>query len=161
MPRPFWGFLCLDLGRLYIARNELQSYADAAAIASANRLDGTTAGITAAITEAQTNVNRWSFQSSSVTTVVVDFSTTPGAVFVPNPNPATGYAFVRVQASGNVPVYFAGLLQGSVGSQVVPATAIAGQTLALRAGRRSFSVFARCPCSQPYSHRPDTEFWVR
>ena len=143
--------LCLDLGRLYIAKNELQSFSDAAAIAAANRLNGTTAGIAAAVTEAQTNVNRWSFQNSSVAPVVVDFSTGPGETFVSDPNPATGYAFVRVQAQGSVSVYFAGLFQGALGSQVVQATAVAGQTLltALGDGAFPFSPDAHVPNPLP------------
>jgi uncharacterized membrane protein len=38
----------VDLGRMYIAKNELMAYTDAASIAAAVQLDGTTTGITRA-----------------------------------------------------------------------------------------------------------------
>src|SRR5579862_2114054 len=49
-----FGFLGLavDLGRMYIVKNETQSYADAAALAAALQLNGTSAGVTAAQTAA-------------------------------------------------------------------------------------------------------------
>ena len=36
--------LCVDLGRMYIAKNELQAYSDAAALSANRELDGTDAG---------------------------------------------------------------------------------------------------------------------
>ena len=38
--------LGVDLGRMYVARNELQSFTDSASIAAALQLDGTSSGIT-------------------------------------------------------------------------------------------------------------------
>jgi len=130
--------LCLDLARLYIAKNELQNYADAAAIAAANRLDGTAAGIANAISEAQTNVNKWYFDNSSVSSVTVDFATSPAGAFSSNPSPATGYAFTRVQVQGNVPVYFLPIFAGIGVSSTVKATAVAGQTLLSGLGDGAF-----------------------
>lgn len=40
--------ITVDLGRMYIAKNELMAYTDAASIAAAVQLDGTAAGITRA-----------------------------------------------------------------------------------------------------------------
>src|SRR5690349_783791 len=40
--------ITVDLGRMYIAKNELMAYTDAASIAAAVQLDGTSAGITRA-----------------------------------------------------------------------------------------------------------------
>src|SRR6266436_3949781 len=40
--------LAVDIGRMYITKNEAQSYADAGAVAAALKLDGTAAGLTAA-----------------------------------------------------------------------------------------------------------------
>src|SRR5215471_16995441 len=48
------GFIgvAVDVGRMYIVRNEAQSFADAAALAAAAELNGTTSGLTAATTAA-------------------------------------------------------------------------------------------------------------
>ncbi len=130
--------LCLDLARLYIAKNELQNFADASAIAATNRLDGTVAGILAATTEASGNVNKWYFDTSSVNTVTVDFAPSPSGAFASNPNPATGYAFTRVQAVGTVPIYFLPIFSGVGTSSNVQATAVAGQTLLNSLGDGAF-----------------------
>jgi len=37
--------LTVDLARMYIARNELQAYADAASLAAVEQLDGTDLGV--------------------------------------------------------------------------------------------------------------------
>jgi hypothetical protein len=143
--------LCLDLARLYVAKNELQGYADAAAIAAANRLDGTTTGISAATTEAQTNVNKWYFDTNSVGSVTVDFSNTSTSGFVTSPSPALGYAFVRVQAQGSVPIYFLPIFSGITTSRNVAATAVAGQSLqpSLGDGAFPFSPDAHVPLPLP------------
>jgi uncharacterized membrane protein len=118
--------LCLDLARLSIARNELQNYADAAAIAATDQLDGTTTGIDNAITEARTNVNKWHFDNNAVGTVIVDFATSPAGTFVANPNPAADYAFARIRARGSVPVHFLPIFAGLGVSRTVQATSVAG-----------------------------------
>src|SRR6266849_3472741 len=38
--------LAIDIGRMYITKNEAQGYADAAALAAAQQLDGTASGLT-------------------------------------------------------------------------------------------------------------------
>ena len=38
--------LCTDLSRMYIAKNELQAFSDAAALAATRHLDGTDTGLT-------------------------------------------------------------------------------------------------------------------
>ena len=116
--------LCMDLARLYIAKNELQNYADAAAIAATNRLDGTTTGISNATTEATTNVNKWFFDTTSVGTVTVDFATSPTGAFASSPNPATGYAFTRVQAQGTLPLYFMSIFSNVGATYNVSATSV-------------------------------------
>src|SRR5574340_1040803 len=79
--------LCLDLARLYIAKNELQNYADSAAIAAAAVLDGTSPGIANAPAEAQQNANKWYFDNSAVSSVIVDFATAFSGAFLTNPTP--------------------------------------------------------------------------
>ncbi|MBI3666983.1 MAG: hypothetical protein HY236_12320, partial [Acidobacteria bacterium] len=130
--------LCLDLARLYIAKNELQNYVDAAAIAATNRLDGTAAGISSAVSEAQNNVNKWYFGQNVVSSVTVDFATAYTGSFVTNPTPATDYRFARVQVSGSVPIYFLPILAGVSTSSNVSASAVAGQTLLPSLGDGAF-----------------------
>ncbi len=42
--------LCFDLGRMYITRNELQTYVDSASLMAAMELDGTDQGVINAVT---------------------------------------------------------------------------------------------------------------
>src|SRR5262245_1617692 len=70
------GMLALgvDLGRIYIAKNEAQTYVDSAALAGTLELDGTLEGISRARTAALANTNRWNFQSATFQGTTVDFS---------------------------------------------------------------------------------------
>src|SRR5437867_12270106 len=73
--------LCLDLGRLYITRNELQAYVDAAAVSAAYELDGTREGIAAAVAQATSNSNRWNLQTAPVEDLTVTFAIAPAAPY--------------------------------------------------------------------------------
>ena len=118
--------LCLDLARLYIIKNELQTYADAASIAATNRLNGTAAGITNATADATSGVNKWHLATQPVSSVNVDFATASTGPWLANPSPATGYRFARVHAQATVPIYFMPVFgQGTV--QAVGAISVAGQ----------------------------------
>src|SRR3982750_2669015 len=66
--------LAIDIGHMYIVKNEVQAFADAAALAAAQELDSTTTGITAARTDATNTINRYNFGTTTVPTVLVDFS---------------------------------------------------------------------------------------
>src|SRR6478672_4011619 len=66
--------LSVDIGRMYISKNETQAYVDAAALAAALQLDGTTTGITRA-NDAATNMSAaWNFSSTVLTNPTVEFS---------------------------------------------------------------------------------------
>src|SRR5258706_5810451 len=67
--------LAVDLGHIFIVKNETQAYVDAAAIAAALKMDGTTAGITRANTAATSLSAHWNFDSATLTTPTVEFST--------------------------------------------------------------------------------------
>src|SRR2546427_7056716 len=56
-------FRSVDIGRMYITKNEAQSYADAAAVAAALKLDGTAAGLTAADAAVAASPNKWGFST--------------------------------------------------------------------------------------------------
>ena len=51
------GGLAIDIGRMYITKNEAQAYVDSASLAAARQLDGTSAGITRATTA--TGTAKW------------------------------------------------------------------------------------------------------
>jgi len=130
--------LCLDLARLYVGKNELQGFVDAASIAAANRLDGTSAGITAAISEATANVNRWGFGQDAPAAVQVEFSLLPGGAYLANPIPALGYRFTRVRAQGTVPIYFVPIFTSVGTTYNVDAVSVAGQQLLPNPGDGAF-----------------------
>lgn len=118
--------LAVDIGRMFIVKNEVQVYCDAAAVAAAMVLDGTGAGLTRAGSAAAASTNKWNFGTASVSGASVTFATGAAGPWVANPNPATGYAYARVTASAPVPLYFLPLVTGQ-GSFTVISTAAAGQ----------------------------------
>lgn len=119
--------LGIDLARMYVAKNELQNFTDAAAIAAATKLDGTVSGFTAAQTTAQNNVNKWGFGTQSAGTVTVDFAQALAGPYQSAPGLATGYRFVRVSTNAGVPLYFMGMVPGVGFNRTVGARSVAGQ----------------------------------
>ncbi len=103
----FLGILGLatDLGRMYVARNELQAFTDAAATAAARHLDGSDTSLTHARTEAQNYPNKWNFQTANVQNIQVTFAELANGPYAASP-PAAGVKFVRVQGETPVTVYF-------------------------------------------------------
>ena len=59
--------LGVDISRLYLAKNELQNAADAAALSGASALDSHTEGITEATDRAVLEMNKYAFNKSNVT----------------------------------------------------------------------------------------------
>ncbi|HEY1494100.1 MAG TPA: pilus assembly protein TadG-related protein, partial [Candidatus Solibacter sp.] len=134
------GF-ALDLGRLYLVRGELNHAAEAAAIAAASHLIGTTGALDAATTAAQQTLalNKYNFGSltpgegsGNLTSTITDpayFSTVAGATGTdPNGSQADGTTARHVQVSltADAPLLFWSLL--SVGQS--RKTPIAAQALA-------------------------------
>src|SRR5579862_4225463 len=66
--------LAIDLGRMYITKNEAQSFADSAALYAAQQLDGTSAGLTRADAIVATNPNAWNFGTTAFTGTVIEYS---------------------------------------------------------------------------------------
>ncbi len=116
----------VDIGRLYIAKNEAQAYSDAAALAAVLELDGTTDGITRALARVSASANRWNLGTRQFTGTQTDFATAAGGPWEANPSPATGYRFARVRASVAVPLYLIPIVV-SKSASTVRATAVAGQ----------------------------------
>jgi len=130
--------LALDLGRVYVARSEAQSFTDSAALAASLALDGSSF---AAARNAMTGgtKNRWNmgtetFGSGGRSTVASEFAR-PLASDAAKPDPdtwssapatAAGYTFVRVTATASLPLYILPVV-GTAASQSVTAMAVAGQ----------------------------------
>ena len=120
--------LAIDVGRMYITKNEAQGYADSAAVSAARNLDGTASGLTKADTAISTSTNRWNFATAPFSGTVVEYSTdgltgwgASGAVAPAN------IRYVRVTATvANLPLFFLPIIgTGTLAS--VKAAAVAGQ----------------------------------
>jgi len=118
--------LAVDIGRVFVAKNETQVYSDAAASAAALVLDGTSTGIGLAGSAVAASTNKWNFGTTSVSSPAVTFAKAPAGPWVANPNPATGYSYVKVTASVPVRLYFLPLVTGQ-STFTASATAVAGQ----------------------------------
>ena len=69
------GGLAIDIGRMYIAKSEAQSFVDSAAFAATLELDGTAVGITRAQTAVSNDTKKWQFQNDAFTNVQTSFAT--------------------------------------------------------------------------------------
>ena len=129
--------LVVDLGKMFVVHNELQTFVDASAMAAATQLDGSRDGVQAADELAKTGPlgntqpNRYNFETATVTNVITGYATTYGSAFV-DYDTATGsatnnYRFVQVTASANVPLYFLPVIEGIPNGTSVTAKAVAGQ----------------------------------
>ena len=98
--------LAVDLGHIFISKNETQAYCDSAALAAALALDGTTAGIANAKAAVTNSTNGWNFSTASVSSPTVTFATALAGPWQSNPNPADGYSFARVSATVPMQLYF-------------------------------------------------------
>ncbi len=98
--------VAVDIGRMYITKNEAQCFADSSSIAAALQLDGTTTGITDARHAAETNTNRWNFGLSAFPAPTVDFAQAEAGPWVSAPNPASGFRFARVQVHADAKLFF-------------------------------------------------------
>jgi Putative Flp pilus-assembly TadE/G-like len=120
------GF-AVDIGRMYINKNESQTYVDSTAIQAALELDGTLEGITRAQGALATNPNRWNFGTAAFVNPTIQFATSVNGPFVSNPATGTDYKFVTVLAGVNVPIYFLRIVSAIGNSTVITARGTAGQ----------------------------------
>jgi Flp pilus assembly protein TadG len=121
--------LAVDLGRMYIVKNEAQSYADAAALAGALQLNGTSAGVTAAQTAATSLGDYYNLGTTSFTGTTVQVATSLSGPWVSTgspPSPATNYIYAKVTANASMKLYFLPVVSGST-SLTVQAAATAQQ----------------------------------
>ena len=116
--------LAFDVGRIYIARNEAQVFTDAAAMAAADKLDGTPAGLDHARQAVARLPNRWNLGTSKFTGVVVEFSA-DGEQWVQESKSTRTITMARVTApANNVDIVFLRAVGGPA-SFAVPARSVA------------------------------------
>ena len=145
--------LAVDVGRMYIAKSEAQSYVDSAAFSAALQLDGTAAGLGRAQTAVANDPKKWDFQNDTFTGVT-SFGTASTGPWVAPPNPATGYYFAQVQTTVKVPMYLMTALVGQ--SATVAASAVAGRAVTTGVPGGEFPALGESPdyaASPPQSPR--------
>jgi Flp pilus assembly protein TadG len=125
--------LAIDLGRMYITKNEAQSFADSAALYAAQQLDGTSAGITAADHAVATNPNGWNFGTTAFTGSITEYSA-DGSTNWQTSDKITAATAVNIRYArvtpvvNNVALFFLPVT-GTGTTATVKAQAIAGQVL--------------------------------
>lgn len=140
--------LAVDIGRMYAAKSEAQSFADIAALNAIEKLVLSPGAFTAASNAAANTSAKWNFGSSAFTDVVTTFGTNATGTFTATPpalgNQPSDYTFVLVTVHANVPMY---LLGAAIGRQsaTVAAQAMAGEqaTTSLPGGEFPFSPYSR------------------
>jgi len=98
--------LAVDLGRMFIAKSETQTYVDAAALAATLELDGTQSGITRAKAAVTAQTNKWNFNTSSVPAPTVTFATTMAGPWSSSPASAVGILYSKVNATVPMNLFF-------------------------------------------------------
>jgi Flp pilus assembly protein TadG len=129
--------LAFDTGRMFILRSELQTFADASALAAASQMDGTQAGIQGANTTATAGPlgtvkpNGYNFDSTPITTVTATYATSFTGTYDSYAHASSAatnnYIFVKLIASGTVPLTFLPVLPGIPTSMTMNVSATAGQ----------------------------------
>lgn len=154
--------LAVDIGRMYIVRNEIQAYVDAAALAATLQLDGTTAGITRAKGAVAASTNRWHLGTTAFTGTQVDFSTTATGEWETGPATAPGYRYVRVRASATLNLYLIPAVT-SARTATINATAIAGQEqkTSFSEGLLPFSPFPHDETSASFGYVVGKQYTLR
>jgi Flp pilus assembly protein TadG len=125
--------LAIDLGRMYITKNEAQSYADSAALYAAQQLDGTPAGLTAADHAVNTNPNAWNFGTTAFTGTITEYSPDGSTNWQTSDKvtatQALAIRYVRVTPVVNNIALFFLPVTGTGTTATVKAQAIGGQVL--------------------------------
>ena len=129
--------LAFDLGRMFIVKNELQTFVDASAVAACRQMDGTQAGVQNAHTVAtagplgSSTPNGWNFDVNTVSNVTDTYSTSFNGTYdsyaTASGSATNNYRFVRVVANATLPLYFLAVIPNLPTSQLLQASAVGGQ----------------------------------
>lgn len=133
--------IALDLGRVYNRRVDLQAVANVAALAAARQLNGTTAGINGATTQALLAINALKYRYNQLPVAwdqqALSFSASPngGWVDVDTARAAPdGLTYARAATGdldasmGNIELFFMRVLSDALASMDVAVTAVAGRS---------------------------------
>jgi uncharacterized membrane protein len=123
--------LAIDVGRMYIIRAELQTFADAAALTAALQLNGSESGFAnarAGVSRLATGPHamRWDMGTQPITNISTSFSS-DNATWQDHPKSSADCRFVRVIVTEAAPVIFLRIFQ-PLSSTNVSAAGIAAKT---------------------------------
>jgi len=125
--------LAMDLGRMYITKNEAQSFADSAALYAAQQLYGTTTGLANADNTVATNPNAWNFGTTAFTGTITEYSADGATSWQTSDKVSAAQAlnirYVRVTPVVNNMALFFLPVTGTGNTATVKAQAIGGQVL--------------------------------
>ena len=129
--------LAIDVGRMFVYKSELQTFADNSAMAAIAKMDGSQAGVQGANSMALTGpdgaslANKVNFDSTTISTVTTSYATSFSGTYdsyATASSPTTNsYRFLKVVASANVALNFLPVLPGISNLYTVSASAVAGQ----------------------------------
>jgi Flp pilus assembly protein TadG len=129
--------LAFDLGRMFIVKNELQTFVDASAVAACRDMDGTQLGVQNAHGTAtagplgSTVPNGWNFDVNAISNVTDTYATSYNGTYdsyaTASGSGANNYRFIRVTANATLPLYFLGVIPNLPTSQFLQASAVGGQ----------------------------------
>ena len=154
--------LAFDLGLMFIIKNELQTFADASAMAAVRQMDGTQTGIQNAHAMAaigplgSTLPNRWYFDGRSVADVTDTYATTFNGTYdsyaTASASASNNYRFIKVTVNATSSLYFLPAISGPPTSQLIQANATGGQLAGSTVSNGGLLPFA------PDAHNPaDTQ----
>jgi hypothetical protein len=105
--------LAIDIGRMYIAKSEVQNFTDSASLAASLELDGTWQGINRALARVSSNPNKWDFVSTAITQTNTYFAQSESGPWVTAPTTPAGYRLARVVAGVDVQLTFMSAFMGT------------------------------------------------
>ena len=158
--------LAIDIGRMYISKNEAQAYVDSASLAAAMQVDGTNAGITRANSAVGSDSDKWRFDTQPFNSITKSYATSAAGPFTTSPpNPPTGYTYVKVEVSASLPMYLIRPLVGA-SAQVYASSVAAGEPITTMAGGEfPFSPYTRAAspdnASDPFGYQIGNNYTLR
>jgi hypothetical protein len=158
--------LSVDIGRMYISKNEAQAYVDSASLAAAVQLDGTDAGITRANSAVGTDSDKWRFDTLPFTSVTKSYATSSTGTFTTSPpSPPTGYTYAKVAVTASLPMYLLRPLVGASATVSASAVAAGVPITNMPGGEFPFSPYTRAAspdnASDPYGYQVGNQYTLR
>jgi len=153
--------LTFDVGRMYIVKSEGQSWAEAAALSGATKLDGTRSGLIGATAAALAAPGRWNFGSTSFSNASSEFATTLSGPWYDAANAPLDSTFQRVKVTLPLKLLFLPIVVGNAGTVGVQATAAQVEKTSFREGLFPFSPFARNNTGPNFGLAPGNIYTLR